>query len=245
MELRVRTLPHKEASTKERPLYVAILVSLVGLAIITYFGATTDLYDWEVDITRWVQRFSLGPARFLTSWMFWMGVKGVAGAVLAGVVALFWLYNRRIEAIFLLLIAIPDFFNILLREIISRPRPLAELVAVLDPGSQGSSFPSGTLQIDRCVRLKFHGVINTSDAGLLAYRELDDALGLCETATTYHHESRIGRNVQHRLVALLRQNELRGTAWVTLRTPESRIKWNRLGRERQLPSNLALLGLTQ
>ena len=73
-----------------------------------------------------------------------MGVKGVAGAVLVGVVALFWLYNRRIEAILLLLIAIPDFFNILLREIISRPRPLAELVAVLDPGSQGSSFPSGT-----------------------------------------------------------------------------------------------------
>lgn len=116
----------------------------MGVAISTFLALTVDLYDWEVDITKWMQRFSLGPARFLTRWMYWMGVKGVAGAVLAGAVALFWLYNRRIEAIFLLLIAIPDFFNILLREIIGRARPTVDLVEVLDPGSQGLSFPSGT-----------------------------------------------------------------------------------------------------
>ena len=62
------------------------------------------------------------------------------------------------------------------------------------------------LQFDRRVRLDFRGATITSDAGLLACRELDAALGLTETANDYLHESRTGRNVQHRLLPLLRQS---------------------------------------
>jgi hypothetical protein len=62
------------------------------------------------------------------------------------------------------------------------------------------------LQFDRRVRLEFRGATITSDAGLLACRELDDALGLTETATACLQESRGGRNVQHQLVPLLRQS---------------------------------------
>ena len=63
-----------------------------------------------------------------------------------------------------------------------------------------------TLRFDRRLRLEFHGSAITSDAGLLACRELDDGLGLTETATACLQESRGGRNVQHQLVALLRQS---------------------------------------
>ena len=62
------------------------------------------------------------------------------------------------------------------------------------------------LKFDPKVGLEFHGATITSDAGLLACRGLDEALGLTETATTHLQESRRGRNVQHHLVPLLRQS---------------------------------------
>ena len=63
-----------------------------------------------------------------------------------------------------------------------------------------------TLQFDRRVRLKFHGATITSDAGLLACRELEEALELTETATACSRENRTGRNIQHQLEPLLRQS---------------------------------------
>ena len=61
------------------------------------------------------------------------------------------------------------------------------------------------LQFDKRLRLEFHDARMTSDAGLLVFRELDEALGLTEKTSNYLRDSRGGRNVQHELVPLLRQ----------------------------------------
>ena len=46
----------------------------------------------------------------------------------------------------------------------------------------------------------------TSDGGLLAYRELDEALGLFESIPPAIYDSRTGRNIQHDMTNLLRQS---------------------------------------
>src|SRR3954447_19313891 len=61
-------------------------------------------------------------------------------------------------------------------------------------------------QFDRRLRLEFHGANVTSDAGLLAYRELDDALQLTDSSADLLRDTRTGRNSRHRLEALLRQS---------------------------------------
>ena len=66
--------------------------------------------------------------------------------------------------------------------------------------------PLSALDIQPQIRLELHGATITSDAGLLAFRELDDALDLTPIASDYLQESRTGRNIRHHLVPLLRQS---------------------------------------
>jgi hypothetical protein len=61
-------------------------------------------------------------------------------------------------------------------------------------------------QFDRRLRLRFFGAKVTSDAGLLAYRELDDALDLTSSAAAELQDTRTGPNSRHSRTALLRQS---------------------------------------
>src|SRR3954462_6732459 len=65
------------------------------------------------------------------------------------------------------------------------------------------------LNFDRRLMLQFRGSTITSDAGLLAYRELDDALHLTDAAANTLADARTGKNGKngrHRLEGLLRQS---------------------------------------
>jgi len=62
------------------------------------------------------------------------------------------------------------------------------------------------LNFDHKLKLEFHGTKVTSDAGLLAYRELDEALGLTSAIDSELRDNRTGKNTRHSIAALLRQS---------------------------------------
>jgi len=62
------------------------------------------------------------------------------------------------------------------------------------------------LQFDRRLRLEFRGAKITTDAGLLAVRELDEMMGLTDMAGELIVEARTGKNIQHQVSGLLRQS---------------------------------------
>ena len=61
------------------------------------------------------------------------------------------------------------------------------------------------VQFDGKPKLEFHGAQITSDAGLLAFRELDETFRLTETGSTVLSDCRRGKNTHHMTLALLRQ----------------------------------------
>ena len=61
------------------------------------------------------------------------------------------------------------------------------------------------VDFDSQIKLEFHGAAVTSDAGLVAYRELDETLGLTAMADNLFRDPRPGKNTQHELMSMLRQ----------------------------------------
>jgi Transposase DDE domain group 1 len=74
-----------------------------------------------------------------------------------------------------------------------------------DPTGESKS-EAMRLDFDRRLMLQFRGSVITSDGGLLAYRELDDAVGLTDTGADTLADARTGKNGRHLLGGLLRQS---------------------------------------
>ncbi len=126
-------------------LRFGFLSGLILVIMSTYLALYSDVFLWEIKFTLWLQQIELGKFGFIHTWIFFMGVRGVAGILMVVFFLLLWFREYRLEAISIGLISIPDILNFFVREIINRPRPNDGIVEVVIGfgGIQGHGFPSG------------------------------------------------------------------------------------------------------
>ncbi len=68
-----------------------------------------------------------------------------------------------------------------------------------------AKLQSPRVHFDHRLKLKFHGSDTSTDAGLLIFHELDDALRLSEWAEDVLLDIRGGKNIRHLLMGLPRR----------------------------------------
>ena len=126
-------------------LKFGLFSGLMLVIVSTLLALYSDVFLWEIKFTLWLQQIELGKFGFIHTWIFFMGIRGVAGILMIVFFVLLWFRDYRVEAISVALISIPDILNIFVREIINRPRPNDGIVEVVIGygGIQGHGFPSG------------------------------------------------------------------------------------------------------
>jgi membrane-associated phospholipid phosphatase len=126
--------------TARRWLGPTALVVFVLFAIQTYLVVTNSLVSFDIPIARFVQQFNWGP---LTYPMELLNASAGVWQVLLGAVAVVALFFVERRAGWLLLIgSISSGLDNIIKLVISRQRPPADLVHILSP-TTGFSYPSG------------------------------------------------------------------------------------------------------
>ncbi len=133
-------LAGRPGPTARRWLGPAALVVFVLFAVDTYLVIANDVLPFDVPIANFIQNLNWGP---LVYPMQWINASAGIWQVVLGAVAVVALFVFERRAGWLMLIgSISSLFDNLIKLVISRQRPPADLVHILSP-TTGFSYPSG------------------------------------------------------------------------------------------------------
>ncbi|GCE19334.1 phosphatase PAP2 family protein [Dictyobacter kobayashii] len=136
--------PWYMVSRRAQFLIVAYLIIFVAFSALAWFVHVHPILPVDIVITK---EFQENKNPILNSLMIAVSYLGNQPIVFFGLIALtalaFWVVRLRLEALFIIgLSVISTPLNILLKYLVSRPRPTANLVDVFQRAT-GQSFPSG------------------------------------------------------------------------------------------------------
>jgi len=133
--------------TKQRYRTLFFLISLVlttaAFLILTFFVLNTAYFDIDLKMTLALQQISLPILRDFMELISWVGFFPQSILITLLILLVFDSFGFRWEAVLGLITAVFDIsLNLLLKTLIHRPRPAADLVNVMNELST-YSFPSG------------------------------------------------------------------------------------------------------
>lgn len=122
---------------------LALVVAAGAFAVLTILVKTMPSFAIDVQITRALQLISFPPFAFLMNVVSWPGFSPQSSIITVLIVLLIYIFGLHWEAVTALVAAVfSTAINLLVKELIQRPRPTAAVVNVF--GILNSySFPSG------------------------------------------------------------------------------------------------------
>ncbi len=125
---------------KARYLILTLIFLFLILSAFVYFIPTTFI---DIEFSEEIQEERHPLLDILMKAISWFGAsKPIAGGVILGVAAIFFLARYRKEALFIMGTSVVTLFALGLKILINRPRPTEQFVTILE-NAQYQSFPSG------------------------------------------------------------------------------------------------------
>ncbi len=137
-------MPWAHSSRRTRILIFAYLLLFVLFLALAWFVHVYPVLPVDIAITR---EFQENQNPWLKGFMLAISYLGnqdlLFAALILGTAAFFWIVRLRLEALFIIAHSIiSGVLNVLIKYIVSRPRPTANLVDIFQHAA-GQSFPSG------------------------------------------------------------------------------------------------------
>ena len=129
--------PHATARAWLWPITVAVAIAF---AVDTYLVATRPLLPFDVPVARFVQSFPWGPVAYLFDVI--NATAGTWQIVVGGIAIVAMAFFERRAGWLMLIGSISSVLDNVIKQLMARHRPTADLVHILTP-APGYSFPSG------------------------------------------------------------------------------------------------------
>ncbi len=123
---------------------VYVAVATIGFLILAIFALTSKYFFFDVSFTREFQEFAPPWFESLMIAVSWLGFAPQVLIVIALMVALLYIFGYKWEAAALFIAAVLSLsVNLLVKTLVARPRPAANLINVFGHLLTSYSFPSG------------------------------------------------------------------------------------------------------
>jgi membrane-associated phospholipid phosphatase len=127
---------------KRKALAYLIGVITTGFAVLTIFVLLDPLSAIDKEFSEEIQEHHNKLLDELMKAISWFGYFPGSIIIVIGTSLLFLLYNYKKEALFITLTALSGLISTLVKWLVNRPRPVPDLVRVVEKTNQ-QSFPSG------------------------------------------------------------------------------------------------------
>jgi undecaprenyl-diphosphatase len=150
---KIQEVAHEAAHAETAPAHVrhyravlfqlSLLLVTAAFAVLTFLVKTTPSFATDLKITRAIQLINFPPFALLMSVVSWPGFSPQSMIITGLIILLIYGFGLHWEAVMALIAAVfSTAINVLVKDLIQRPRPTAGMVNVIDT-LNSYSFPSG------------------------------------------------------------------------------------------------------